>query len=135
MSFSESEFASKKRVARKEAFLAVMEQVVLWKQLVERLEACYPKGNRGRPPMGVGGNAADAGGLNGKASPHADNLRAGQREPYGAWLLYPRGYHRGRHDHNLTRGSGGPDHFSRSMGTFRCHVTQWPCGKLLNEGN
>jgi IS5 family transposase len=53
MSFSESEFASKKRVTRKEAFLAVMEQVVPWKRLVDRLEPYYPKGQRGRPPMGL----------------------------------------------------------------------------------
>jgi len=53
MSFSEREFASKKRVTRKEAFLAVMEQVVPWKRLVDRLEPHYPKGHRGRPPMGL----------------------------------------------------------------------------------
>jgi IS5 family transposase len=53
MSFSESEFSAKKRVTRKEAFLAVMEKVVPWKRLVERLEAHYPKGKRGRPPMGL----------------------------------------------------------------------------------
>jgi len=53
LSFSESEFASKKRVTRKESFLAVMEQVAPWKRLLERLEAYYPKGHRGRPPMGL----------------------------------------------------------------------------------
>ena len=53
MSFSESEFSSRKRVTRKEAFLAVMEEIVPWKRLVERLEAHYPKGERGRPPMGL----------------------------------------------------------------------------------
>ena len=53
MSFSESEFSTKKRVTRKEAFLAVMERAVPWKRLVERLEAHYPKGERGRPPMGL----------------------------------------------------------------------------------
>jgi IS5 family transposase len=53
MSFSQREYAGKKRVTRKEAFLAVMEEVVPWKELVERLEAHYPKGERGRPPMGL----------------------------------------------------------------------------------
>jgi transposase, IS5 family len=53
MSFSESEFASKKRVTRKEAFLAVMEKVLPWKRLLERLEPYYPKGERGRPPKGL----------------------------------------------------------------------------------
>ena len=52
-SFSESEYARKKRVTRKEVFLAVMEKVVPWKRLVERLEAHYPKGHRGRPPVGL----------------------------------------------------------------------------------
>ncbi len=53
MSFSESEFTNKKHVTRKEAFLAVMEKVVPWERLVERLEAHYPKGERGRPPKGT----------------------------------------------------------------------------------
>lgn len=53
MSFAESEFAGKKRVTRKEALLAVMEKVVAWKRLVERLEPYYPKGSRGRPPVGL----------------------------------------------------------------------------------
>ena len=53
MSFAESEFAGKKRVTRKEALLAVMEQEVGWKRLVERLAPYYPKGSRGRPPVGL----------------------------------------------------------------------------------
>lgn len=53
MSFSESEFSSKKRVTKKEAFLTVMEEVVPWKAIVERLEPYYPKGERGRPPKGL----------------------------------------------------------------------------------
>ena len=53
MSFSKSEFSSKKRVTRKEVFLALMEQVMPWKRLVERLEPHCPKGDRGRPPKGL----------------------------------------------------------------------------------
>ena len=53
LSFSQREYAGKKRVTRKEAFLAVMEEVVPWKELVERLEVHYPKGERGRPPTGL----------------------------------------------------------------------------------
>ena len=53
MSFSESEFASKKRVTKKEAFLAVMEEVIPWQAIMERIEPYYPKGERGRPPRGL----------------------------------------------------------------------------------
>ena len=40
-------------MTRKEALLAVMEKVATWKRLVERLEPYYPKGSRGRPPVGL----------------------------------------------------------------------------------
>lgn len=53
MSFSESEFSTKKRVTKKEAFLAVMEEVVPWKAIMDRIEPYYPKGDRGRPPKGL----------------------------------------------------------------------------------
>lgn len=53
MSFSESEFSSKKRVTPKEAFLAVMEKVVPWRAIIDRVEPFYPKGKRGRPPKGL----------------------------------------------------------------------------------
>jgi len=53
LSFSQREYAGKKRVTRREAFLGVMEEVVPWKALVGRLEAHYPKGERGRPPVGL----------------------------------------------------------------------------------
>jgi IS5 family transposase len=53
MSFSQSEFASKKRVTRREAFLREMEAVVPWKELIARIEPHYPRGQRGRPPIGI----------------------------------------------------------------------------------
>ena len=53
MSFSESEYSTKKRVTKKEAFLAVMEEVVPWKAIMDRIEPYYPKGDRGRPPKGL----------------------------------------------------------------------------------
>jgi len=34
-------------------FLAEMEAVVLWARLAERLRPLYPKGERGRPPIGL----------------------------------------------------------------------------------
>lgn len=53
MSFAQSEYAGKKKVTRKEKFLAAMEAVVPWERLVRVIEPVYPKGERGRPPIGL----------------------------------------------------------------------------------
>jgi IS5 family transposase len=54
ISFSEAEYAKKKKQTRRELFLAKMEQVVLWARLIEVIEPHYPKsGKRGRPPIGL----------------------------------------------------------------------------------
>jgi IS5 family transposase len=54
VSFSEAEFSGKKRVTRREKFLAEMEQVTPWAELVAVIEPHYPKsGQRGRPPIGL----------------------------------------------------------------------------------
>ena len=47
-SFSQAEYAGKKKQTRRDKFLAEMEQVVPWARLVERLRPLYPKGERGR---------------------------------------------------------------------------------------
>jgi len=52
-SFSQAEYAGKKKQTRQDKFLAEMEQVVPWAWLVERLRPLYPKGERGRPPIGL----------------------------------------------------------------------------------
>jgi IS5 family transposase len=52
-SFSQAEYAGKKKQTRRDKFLAEMEQVVPWARLVERLRPIYPKGERGRPPIGL----------------------------------------------------------------------------------
>jgi len=52
-SFSQAEYAGKKRQTRRDKFLAEMEAVVPWARLVERLRPFYPKGERGRPPKGL----------------------------------------------------------------------------------
>ena len=52
-SFSQAEYAGKKKQTRRDKFLAEMEQVVPWPRLVERLRPLYPKGARGRPPIGL----------------------------------------------------------------------------------
>ncbi len=52
-SFSQAEYAGKKKQTRRDRFLAEMEQVVPWARLVARLRPLYPKGERGRPPIGL----------------------------------------------------------------------------------
>src|ERR671913_1562764 len=52
-SFSQAEYAGKKKQTRRDGFLAEMERVVPWARLVERLRPFYPKGERGRPPIGL----------------------------------------------------------------------------------
>src|SRR5882762_7752811 len=52
-SFSQAEYGAKKKQTRRDKFLAEMEQVVPWARLVERLRPFYPKGERGRPPVGL----------------------------------------------------------------------------------
>src|SRR3982750_868914 len=52
-SFSQAEYAGKKKQTRRDKFLAEMEQVGPWARLVNRLRPFYPKGERGRPPVGL----------------------------------------------------------------------------------
>ena len=52
-SFAHAEFAAKKKVTRREKFLARMEEVIPWTQLLTVIEPFYPKGKRGRPPIGL----------------------------------------------------------------------------------
>ena len=52
-SFSQAEYAGKKKQTRRDKFLAEMEQAVPWSRLVARLRPLYPKGERGRPPIGL----------------------------------------------------------------------------------
>ena len=41
-SFSQAEYASKKKQTRRDKFLAEMEQVVPWKPLLDLIEPFYP---------------------------------------------------------------------------------------------
>lgn len=52
-SFSQAEFAAKKKTTRREKFLARMEEVIPWAKLLAVLAPHYPKGERGRPPIGL----------------------------------------------------------------------------------
>lgn len=53
MSFSQAEYGAKKKLTRRDIFLAKMEQVVPWSGLIAVVEPHYPRsGKRGRPPTG-----------------------------------------------------------------------------------
>jgi IS5 family transposase len=52
-SFSQAEFADKKKITRREKFLARMEAIIPWAALLAVIEPFYPKGERGRPPIGL----------------------------------------------------------------------------------
>jgi len=53
-SFSHAKFTSKKRLTRRDRFLAEIEVARPWLALVAALLPYYPKGDgRGRPPMGL----------------------------------------------------------------------------------
>lgn len=51
--FAHAEFTAKKKRTRRERFLARMEEVIPWAQLVAVIAPHYPKGERGRPPLGL----------------------------------------------------------------------------------
>jgi transposase, IS5 family len=53
ISFAEAESAGKKRVTKRQRFLAEMEKVIPWTRLLSAIEPYYPKGKRGRPPIGL----------------------------------------------------------------------------------
>jgi IS5 family transposase len=53
MSFAQAEYAGKKRITRKEKFLGEMDKLMPWARLVGVIEPHYPKGERGRPPVGI----------------------------------------------------------------------------------
>ena len=53
-SFSDLEYAAKKRVNRRDRFLSEIEAVTPWSALVAEIKPFYPKGEgRGRPPIGA----------------------------------------------------------------------------------
>ena len=53
-SFSDLEYAAKKKLTRRDRFLGEIEAVTPWSATVAELEPFYPKGEgRGRPPIGL----------------------------------------------------------------------------------
>lgn len=54
ISFSDVEFAAKKKVTRRERFLMELDCLVPWQALLDLIDPYYPKsGERGRPPIGL----------------------------------------------------------------------------------
>ena len=51
--FAHAEFTAKKKSTRRERFLGRMEEVIPWAQLLAVVAPHYPKGERGRPPIGL----------------------------------------------------------------------------------
>ncbi|MHC1758347.1 MAG: IS5 family transposase [Negativicutes bacterium] len=51
-SFSEVEYNGKKRQTRRDLFLNKMDTLVPWQEWLALIEPHYPKGDRGRPPIG-----------------------------------------------------------------------------------
>ena len=52
ISFSELEYASKKRQTRRDLFLNKMDSLIPWHAWLALIEPYYPRGDRGRPPIG-----------------------------------------------------------------------------------
>ena len=52
-SFAQAEFATKKKITRREKFLTRMEAVIPWAKLLAVIAPFYPQGKRGRPPLGL----------------------------------------------------------------------------------
>ena len=50
LTFSDAEYAGKRKQTRREVFLAEMDQVVPWDALLALIESHYPKAGRGRRP-------------------------------------------------------------------------------------
>jgi len=50
-SFSDLEYANKKKTTRRERFLQEMDAIIPWKLLVKPIKRFYPQGHTGRPPV------------------------------------------------------------------------------------
>ncbi len=53
LSFSDVEYSLRKRMTKREEFLRAMDEFIPWEEWVSYIEPYYPRGRRGRPPMGI----------------------------------------------------------------------------------
>ena len=51
--FTDIEYSYRKKKTKREEFLEIMEEIIPWDEWVGVIDPCYPKGKRGRPPMGI----------------------------------------------------------------------------------
>ena len=51
--FTDMEYAARKRATRKDEFLRQMDKIIPWTEWVEMIRPYYPKGERGRPVRGI----------------------------------------------------------------------------------
>jgi IS5 family transposase len=52
-SFSDVEYSLRKRKTKREEFLRIMDDIIPWDEWVAYIEPYYPRGERGRPPLGI----------------------------------------------------------------------------------
>jgi IS5 family transposase len=52
-SFTDIEYSHRKRRTKREEFLQIMDEVIVWEEWCSLVEPYYPSGKRGRPPRGV----------------------------------------------------------------------------------
>ena len=72
--FTDIEYSCRKKKTKREEFLEIMDEIIPWDEWVGVIEPYYPKGKRGRPPMGIEKNAADV-----SASDLVQPVRSGYR--------------------------------------------------------
>lgn len=53
LTFTDLEYAMRKRKTKREEFLNKMEEIIPWREWVKSIEPYYPNGRRGRPTMGI----------------------------------------------------------------------------------
>lgn len=53
LSFSDIEYQNRKRITKREEFLAIMEEIIPWQEWLDYINPYYPDGKRGRPPRGL----------------------------------------------------------------------------------
>lgn len=51
--FTDIEYSKRKKKTKREEFLETMEEIIPWDEWVSIIEPHYPKGKRGRPPIGI----------------------------------------------------------------------------------
>ena len=52
-SFSDMEYGMRRRTTKREEFLQAMDDMIPWEEWVAYIEPHYPRGERGRPPLGI----------------------------------------------------------------------------------